>query len=224
MTGMVQVGDLVRDLAASAAMAVEDELDWEHLPHVHASTFRAAALVRADRDGWEADVELQDGARMRMKVTLDPDRLGYTNATFSDGRENGRAVARLVDTGPDRCRMHLRFYVPDAPQPDLAAAGAFYSAVFGRIIDEDEPKMIHRAAFLKIGPAALRLRRTLRLADGATVEAPRLCPHQGLPLDGEPDDDGVITCPWHGYRFDARTGACLSGQIRGWGPRGGAAG
>ena len=49
----------------------------------------------------------------------------------------------------------------------------------------------------------------------------------GLLLAGytgvEPDADGVMTCPWHGYRFDARTGACLSGQIRGWGPRGGAA-
>lgn len=82
MTQMVEVSELVRDLGASAAMAVEDELDWEHLPHVHASTFRAARLISADRNGWKADVELVDGTPMRMEVTIDADRLGYTNATF----------------------------------------------------------------------------------------------------------------------------------------------
>jgi nitrite reductase/ring-hydroxylating ferredoxin subunit len=29
-----------------------------------------------------------------------------------------------------------------------------------------------------------------------------------------------MTCPWHGYRFDAKTGRCVSGQIRGWIERG----
>lgn len=219
MMQMLEVGELVRDLGASAAMAVEDELDWEHLPHVHASTFRAARIICADRNGWKADVELVDGTPMRMEVTIDPDRLGYTNSTFFGDFENGRAVARLTETGPDSCRMHLRFFVPDMPETDRAAAGAFYRAAFTQILDEDEPKMIHRAAFLKAGPAARRETRLARLADGTSVEVPLLCPHQGLPLDCEPDAQGMMTCPWHGFRFDARTGACLSGQIRGWTPR-----
>lgn len=38
------------------------------------------------------------------------------------------------------------------------------------------------------------------------------CGHVGLPLDrGVVDaDEGTITCPWHAYRFDAESGACLS--------------
>lgn len=33
------------------------------------------------------------------------------------------------------------------------------------------------------------------------------CPHQGGPL-GEGELDGtVVTCPWHGWRFDVCTGA-----------------
>ena len=38
------------------------------------------------------------------------------------------------------------------------------------------------------------------------------CGHVGLPLDrGVCDAEaGTITCPWHGFRFDADTGACLS--------------
>ena len=36
------------------------------------------------------------------------------------------------------------------------------------------------------------------------------CVHQGLSLDGGSLDGGVITCPWHGFRFDASSGECLT--------------
>lgn len=38
------------------------------------------------------------------------------------------------------------------------------------------------------------------------------CPHQGLPLDGGmlEADERMLTCPWHGFKFDAGSGECLS--------------
>ena len=38
------------------------------------------------------------------------------------------------------------------------------------------------------------------------------CPHQGLPLDGGFFDaeSCVLACPWHGFRFDAANGECLT--------------
>ncbi len=34
-----------------------------------------------------------------------------------------------------------------------------------------------------------------------------ICTHEELPLDGgEIDSDGILTCPWHGARYDVRTG------------------
>jgi Fe-S cluster biogenesis protein NfuA/nitrite reductase/ring-hydroxylating ferredoxin subunit len=36
------------------------------------------------------------------------------------------------------------------------------------------------------------------------------CVHQGLSLDGGLMTDGVLTCPWHGFTFDATTGECIS--------------
>lgn len=38
------------------------------------------------------------------------------------------------------------------------------------------------------------------------------CAHQGLPIDGGlvDADNGTITCPWHGFCFDARSGECLT--------------
>lgn len=38
------------------------------------------------------------------------------------------------------------------------------------------------------------------------------CAHQGLPLDGGLFDaeSGTITCPWHGFCYDAASGECLT--------------
>ena len=112
--------------------------------------------------------------------------------------------------------MSFRFFVPDAPATDRGAAGAFYVALFNRLVDEDEPKMIYRTQALRNGPAAHQARRTVTLQDGSEHAVPLVCPHQGLPLDCEPDEAGVMQCPWHGYRFDVRTGVCVSGQLKGW--------
>ena len=36
------------------------------------------------------------------------------------------------------------------------------------------------------------------------------CPHRGGPVGEGLVVDGVVTCPWHGNRFDIATGTCLS--------------
>ena len=34
------------------------------------------------------------------------------------------------------------------------------------------------------------------------------CPHQGGPLAEGGLDGSVVTCPWHGWSFDVKTGEC----------------
>ncbi|MBL9124706.1 MAG: Rieske 2Fe-2S domain-containing protein [Planctomycetaceae bacterium] len=42
--------------------------------------------------------------------------------------------------------------------------------------------------------------------DGEFFALDGVCPHQGGPL-GQGDLEGcVVTCPWHGWQFDVRTG------------------
>ena len=36
-----------------------------------------------------------------------------------------------------------------------------------------------------------------------------LCPHQGASLGEGTYYEGRVICPWHGWVFDVRTGACL---------------
>ncbi|WP_156725844.1 Rieske (2Fe-2S) protein [Streptomyces apocyni] len=53
--------------------------------------------------------------------------------------------------------------------------------------------------------------QVLLARSGGTVFAVRdQCSHEDAPLsDGEIEDDGTVTCPWHFSRFCLRTGAAL---------------
>ncbi|MDE2507192.1 MAG: non-heme iron oxygenase ferredoxin subunit [Planctomycetota bacterium] len=42
-----------------------------------------------------------------------------------------------------------------------------------------------------------------------------ICPHQGGPLADGPVDGTCVTCPWHGWQFDVKTGqSALNGKIK----------
>jgi nitrite reductase/ring-hydroxylating ferredoxin subunit len=51
--------------------------------------------------------------------------------------------------------------------------------------------------------------RTLAVfnVDGVLHAIDNSCPHRGGPLGDGRLDGAIVTCPWHGYRYDVRTGA-----------------
>ena len=61
------------------------------------------------------------------------------------------------------------------------------------------------------GPTALKLRDrqiALFVHEGSVLACNNRCPHEGYPLcEGTLDDGGVLTCQWHNWKFDLRTGA-----------------
>ena len=36
------------------------------------------------------------------------------------------------------------------------------------------------------------------------------CGHLGMEIDGGEIEDGIITCPYHGFRYDLASGECLT--------------
>lgn len=44
------------------------------------------------------------------------------------------------------------------------------------------------------------------LAEGSFYALNNLCPHREGPLGEGKLDGAIITCPWHGWEFDVRTG------------------
>ena len=111
----------------------------------------------------------------------------------------------------------------------------YLQAQYAALYDEDEALMLGRqaalderkalrmatqAAVLDMGPEAALDRGTLhqgqlgservlvRHWQGRWIAHAARCPHALAPLgEAQPDADGHLTCPWHGYRFSLATGA-----------------
>jgi nitrite reductase/ring-hydroxylating ferredoxin subunit len=50
--------------------------------------------------------------------------------------------------------------------------------------------------------------------NGSYFAIENTCPHAGGPLAEGPLDGDVVTCPWHGSRFNVKTGAVLAPPAR----------
>lgn len=46
--------------------------------------------------------------------------------------------------------------------------------------------------------------------DGHLYAIDDTCVHRGGPLGQGPLDGNVVSCPWHSWRFEVATGACLT--------------
>jgi phenylpropionate dioxygenase-like ring-hydroxylating dioxygenase large terminal subunit len=208
---LVEVGTYERVLGASLDRLIENALDWEHLPHLHGSSFAAIEVLEHGPDGWRAEARLAEGTPVTLDLRLNGS--GWVTRTFSEDRQSSEIRSEAEATGAHSCRVRVSFFVAGVSQDKRAVVGERYRALYERLYDEDERMMIARAEAIRRGPAALKERRTVTLPDGTLAEAPRYCPHRGLPLDAEPDADGIITCPWHGYRIDIRTGRCMPSSV-----------
>lgn len=51
----------------------------------------------------------------------------------------------------------------------------------------------------------------IRPDEGCVYAIDNRCPHEGYPLSEGTVKDGVLTCDWHNWKFELKTGACLRG-------------
>lgn len=65
------------------------------------------------------------------------------------------------------------------------------------------------ARAVRAGPLHVALFRT---TEGTLLALDNRCPHEGYPLVQGTLKGCVVTCSWHNYKFDGRTGACLIGD------------
>ena len=89
-----------------------------------------------------------------------------------------------------------------------AARAAGTDAGFVRVaaVDDIEPGVPHAVEHPSLG------RICVALVDGEAVAFRDECSHREFPLSaGEILEDGTVECPWHGARFDCRTGAVIRG-------------
>ncbi|MCC6620329.1 MAG: Rieske (2Fe-2S) protein [Deltaproteobacteria bacterium] len=85
--------------------------------------------------------------------------------------------------------------------------------------DESRLTWIRAGALADLAPGGARVVShdglriaVFRTADGALAALDDRCPHEGYPLAKGFVNQGVVTCRWHAFRYDLKTGRCLVGD------------
>jgi nitrite reductase/ring-hydroxylating ferredoxin subunit len=233
--GLVRVASYRRRVAASTERVWENVRDWEHLPYLHAASFRSIALEAQSEGGWRARVGLQPASEIDPELAIEPRAPRYVSRTLAGPGAGSEIWTTVTGVASDATDVDVEFWLPAVPPDRVGPIGAAYTQLYHRLWDEDEAMMVRRARELARGGATapdrvalgrmddLRAKlphcfewagRPWRLVaiDGALVVHAARCPHWLGPLDAAPIEAGVVTCPWHGWRFDVRSGAALDGR------------
>lgn len=229
-----------RRVCASIERVWENVFDWEHLPWLHDGAFSSIEHEDSGSWGWRAWVGLQPAAsgrgnRIELIALREADR--YVTRTL-DGRGAGTEIwTRLAPRG-DVTDIEVEFLVPDVAPERADAIGSAYTKLYAGLWDEDEGMMQERERQLALragaalpGPREIDLGeddqvrarapfsvevggRSFRVVEvaGELLAHSTVCPHRLGPLGDIPIEDGCVRCPWHGYRFDVRTGRSSDGR------------
>lgn len=212
----------------------ENVHDWEHLPHLHGSSFRSIERIEQSAAGWRARIGLYPDHEIVLELVIEGDR--YVSRTL-EGQGAGSEIWTTLTPGPsaEQTTVRVDFDIAgldEASEGERSAIGDLYESLYTRLWDEDESMILERIARLTAReqprPQALSLglRSALSLPaefvldgarvrveerDGALVAYSLVCPHWLGPLE-EDDDPDRLRCPWHGYRFDRTTGRSCDGR------------
>ena len=141
------VGSYLRRLPVSLDRMYENTLDWQHLPHLHRSSFCSIELEAAGAWGWRAIVASSDG-RVAAKglIELRLDRYARRWITRNlDGPHVGAEIWTHVFVVSERViDIVVDFFVPDVPLVAKDKVGHAYARFYERLYDEDVEMMTER--------------------------------------------------------------------------------
>ena len=231
---LVVAGVYEREVRSSIEGVWENVFDWEHLPWLHPQAFDSIALRSAGEWGWHADVTFPGGTPAEIELVVDAANSRYVARTRSGSGAPGEIWTTLSSLSAEATEIRVEFCVAPLPAADLERFGAALWGLYEGLWDQDEEMMLVRGSarerqatgVFESAPTAAKalgdwdsLRPRLPLVvdfeghrfriielEGKPVVYGAECPHWLGPLDDCRVEDGVVTCPWHGYRFDAATG------------------
>lgn len=222
-----------RRVKASLARIWENVFDWEHLAHLHDSSFNECTLLDRGLWGWRVDLTPRNAKSQRIELRADRTANSYVSTTLEGDGKGTQIRVALEQVDENLVDVTVEFHLPETRPDRLAALGRSYTAAYARLWDEDEAMMQAREHALnqrtrpdRTSPpldlgeeqavrAALPLQFELggvafRLIElnGALLAHAAICPHWLGPLDADSREDGTVRCPWHGLVFELIDGGC----------------
>lgn len=234
------LGTYRRELPVSLERLYENAIDWEHLPYLHKTSFARIECARAGPSGFLARVWPQpydEGRSFVIELKLDRELHRWITSTLEGPGAGTEIWTHAFRLGKRRTFVVVDFFVPGLKDDSTARLCDFYVKLYSRLYDEDAWMMSERQRQLDVvkiigwserRPVALGSVTQLRTAvpgivevggekfrivesDGELIAHSIVCPHRLGPLGESEVRGGVVECPWHGHRFDIRSGRCLSG-------------
>ncbi len=236
------IGTYLRALPVSVERLYENAIDWEHLPYVHRSSFARVECIEAGEWGFRARVWSQPYDERRMfiiQLKLDRDCRRWITSTLEGPGRGSEVWTHAFPVSDRETHIVVDYFVPGITPERARQRLEAYRDLYARLYDEDVEMMTGRQAQLDaikphvpaqsqplrvLGPLdEVRMRlpiyieergRRFRIIEvgGKLVAHTTMCPHTLGPLGAATVIDGIIECPWHGYRFDIATGKCVSGR------------
>ena len=229
---LVEVARYQRTIDAPLERVWENVLDWEHLPHLHASSFNYIELDDGGEWGWRTWSDAEHAGHLELCVAS---RGSYVARSYV-GSVQVSEIWTSLEPRAQNTDIDVTFYFPNVEQGASAGLGDTILALYSQLWDEDEAMMRERhrrlaerrdaSQSITLGDRDALVRRLrdgdtirfqlrrreyqLRYHNGELLAHPTICPHLLGPLGAGDLSNGRLTCPWHGYQFDLATGACLS--------------
>ena len=174
-----------------------------------------------------------------IELRLDRELRRWITTTL-DGPGAGTEIwTHAFALGEQRTQVVVDFFVPGLDAARRAEVGRYYTELYAQLYDEDVWMMSARQAQLDVtglrgaedaaavpiilgSLAEVRARLPITIQSGARkfrivqsggdlIAYSIVCPHLLGPLGECEVRDGIVECPWHGYRYDIRTRRCVSG-------------
>jgi nitrite reductase/ring-hydroxylating ferredoxin subunit len=236
------VATYTRELPVSLERMYENAIDGEHLPWLHKDTFAALTITEKGEWGWRGQGYFQPPSFMtwtELELRLDRDNNRWVTTTLRGLGKGTQIVTHALPVAEDRLKVVVDFYVPKLPGFLHGLYARQFLETYSKLYDEDlwmmatrqreldrkrEERRGQMASEVSLGsvtsvqksiPFDFELqKKKYRLLDidGRLIAYATTCPHMLGPLQDASVEQGQVTCPWHGYRFDVITRECTSGQ------------
>lgn len=155
------LGSYYREMDVSMDRMMENALDWEHLPHLHNSSFADLEKLDAGNWGWRAHLELPPKGSNNMQVVqllLDIEKHYWVSTIltgFGEGSEIHTQAKVISEPGEDeRISVTVDFYFPIEPSSEEEKEGllSYIKTQYATLYDEDFAMMKGRQDALNLQP------------------------------------------------------------------------
>jgi nitrite reductase/ring-hydroxylating ferredoxin subunit len=235
------VASYTRELPISLTRMYENAIDGEHLPWLHRTSFSHLEIIDKGNWGWRAKANFVPKSfmnSMELELRLYREKNCWITRTTAGLGKGTEIWTHAFELDENKIKIVVDFYIPKLPNFLKNLYAEKLVQTYAQLYDEDLWMMATRQNELdriKLGKSIeqfesielgllVEVENQLPLTfsfnnnpyklvklDNKLLAFSTTCPHMLGPLQDSDIDQGIVECPWHGYKFDVKSRHCISG-------------